>query len=943
MKPSELLSPPFPAVAEHPDYAWREVKPCTFDELDGEIQFVAIRKFHKNDEGRLDNFRKELSLAMDHFGLGRVVWLHFAALSARNWREFLAHCARKKCFLFNIWGYVPGQGGDEVLSKDFGEFQPGEADHKLLLKTMGNRFLGYDIGEQDSRYLMIFSPLQCPFSMNRQVQYRNFHRFFRRMRRDLREDVSVLAGSSLIHFLAKEGGTRMIGVESLQIHMNINVWYAFVRGAGKQYGILWFGNASMFNAFGYRDFCPDRIDAYGLEVGVSAGPSDNMLRRVLYALFVYNSTILGFEHFLYNASSPKPELTGCGQIQKEVMRLAADKTLRKQLHTPVAILTDFFQGWVPPRNVVNMDTHRVWGGIPYSMGDYQISALFHLFYPGYADSAAFRDERGFLTETPFGDVCDVILSDCRPEVLDGYDLIILAGDMSIHREIAFKLRRFVKQGGRLILSTSVQGWESIAPGKIRQFSWGCRIVFGTGDITVIAIPNMLESKPRIKDYVNRVDIPCPLVYELDATARDVLVRVIRQVIPLRVKGECMATFSFNDHESEALLLLGNSGGKPQRVQIGCPQPISALQTLEGGGTTATVRRGKLNATLPPGGSVLLKASFARPLCRRSRIVWQKPLPFQLAIKWNGAGQSLEDTLLRLPSFRNFFDGIVLTSEYFENISEKSIARDAAFLRTRGIAVHACDVTPAINHYPDASLIGGGQNTPQQALDFLKNILCLAHHFGKPSLILPSSKNGELAINDREAVQRIKNFYMQAAMLAAHHKTLLHLKPGPHRFFDSYAAMQKLLSLPELADCGLWFDLSHFVIMRHYNSSIKHGYPKFFEKSDSPGVREIKDCFYSGYPFVRQKRDGTHLAAALKRAGKHMRFVALSSPLQDCLGKWVDAHRPVKGSPLEKEVVSLLRRRVFNGKTLVLDLDADMVADFDTYFSEWEFLFAANQK
>ena len=37
-----------------------------------------------------------------------------------------------------------------------------------------------------------------------------------------------------------------------------------------------------------------------------------------------------------------------------------------------------------------------------------------MLYPGYQDSSYFRDERGFLTATPYGDSADCLLSDAPP-------------------------------------------------------------------------------------------------------------------------------------------------------------------------------------------------------------------------------------------------------------------------------------------------------------------------------------------------------------------------------------------------------------------------------------------------------------------------------------------------------------------------------------------------
>ena len=53
------------------------------------------------------------------------------------------------------------------------------------------------------------------------------------------------------------------------------------------------------------------------------------------------------------------------------------------MHTPVALLLDFYSGWAFPRHLYSGDVYRVWGNRPYDPGDYLTDAVLDLLYPGY--------------------------------------------------------------------------------------------------------------------------------------------------------------------------------------------------------------------------------------------------------------------------------------------------------------------------------------------------------------------------------------------------------------------------------------------------------------------------------------------------------------------------------------------------------------------------------
>ena len=93
--------------------------------------------------------------------------------------------------------------------------------------------------------------------------------------------------------------------------------------------------------------------------------------------------------------------------------------------------------------------YRVWGSLPFDRADHFAHGVLDAFYPGYADSSYFHDERGriesifriesfsnefrvdpnqgFSAATPHGDVVDVLNTDAPAWLLKRYSVAIYAG------------------------------------------------------------------------------------------------------------------------------------------------------------------------------------------------------------------------------------------------------------------------------------------------------------------------------------------------------------------------------------------------------------------------------------------------------------------------------------------------------------------------------------
>ena len=225
----------------------------------------------------------------------------------------------------------------------------------------------------------------------------------------------------------------MIGAESGQCLPNAQLFYSFIRGAGKQYGVPWHAGISIFNRWGYKVYQEDMRtlppEKYG--PGATKGTSLALLKRLVYQQLFGNCSVIGLEGSHYITTKKDGDvLSPIGRLQRRAMDWYDRNGDPGILQTPVALMCDFYQGWTFPRHQYKHEVFRVWGMQPYDEGDHFADGVLEMLYPGYADSGYFRDERGFLSPTPYGDIADCILSDTAAWQLDRYGVVVLVGKIT---------------------------------------------------------------------------------------------------------------------------------------------------------------------------------------------------------------------------------------------------------------------------------------------------------------------------------------------------------------------------------------------------------------------------------------------------------------------------------------------------------------------------------
>ena len=497
---SHLLEP-----REHPDYDRRAVKPPTWETFKNRTQFTCLRGFGMKD-GQLVGFAEELEKFTRTHELGDVIWPSYEVLFAKNLGDLADEIKRRDLYLFDIWGYVPGSGPGGYWQ----QFTPPAGALATLESKLGERWLGTDIGEQDGRYIGGYANQMTPASASRFEQYLNFQRHFERMGDDLGHKHATLVSLNFGHYFLKEGTYTLIGAETAQALPNNQVYYAFIRGAGKQYGVPWFGNASLFNRWGYKTY-GSAGGSGGDTHSPTNGTSLSLMKRLLYSHILYNCVAVGFENGWFEGEKLSP----IGRIQQAAQRWVKEHGQPGVMHTPVALLLDFYSGWTFPRHLYWVDVYRVWGNLPYEPGDYLTDAVLDLLYPGYQNSSYFHDESGFIAPTPYGDLADCLLSDAPLWVLERYPVVIVAGELRGGREVRDKLQAYAERGGHVVITA---GNLAKLPGGLagRTEAVNATVPCGRGQVTFFASPFGVKPQPLPDQPLrSEIDKPLPKPYTLE--------------------------------------------------------------------------------------------------------------------------------------------------------------------------------------------------------------------------------------------------------------------------------------------------------------------------------------------------------------------------------------------------------------------------------------------
>lgn len=726
---SHLLDPSL-----YPDYTRRPSRAPTWATFGDKPQFVALRS--------------SPTAAFTDQGLGTVCMPTIDLVSNPKLSEALDELKRRGYYLFDIGGYVPGSVPNQIRALP--------ETLRLLEEKLGDRFLGFDVGEQDGRYLFTARAIQSPYAADRPGQYLRAHDYFCRIEDDLGNRLNALMVYWYWPYLIKEGRVVLAGAEAQNKVTSSSIHYAFLRGAGKQYGVHWFGNAAVFNTWHYKDY-----QARAANSGPTKGNSLNLLRRLIFSHYLYNSVILGFEGALYEDSWWPPNgdgrLSPLGLIQQDAVKFVAEHPQPGVMHAPVAILLDHFAGWMPARSWTT--AYRVWGYLPYDSGDYLAHSVFSMLYPGYEDCAWYYDERGTVCDTPYGDMADVLHSDAAAWVMKQYGVVVAAGNLfTADAELRDKLEAYVSAGGVFIITAenARRLWPEWRVGQPRRCLPDTEVIWkdgtrttetntmelcdaalpdgaevlarcgerpavvrvrrGTGEIVLLLSPFGIHAEPAAQGELAHHNWNQPLAqpYTLLTHVRRVLDAAFRAqqlfavgddlgfITCRKGPGEYTLGVFNNSLQSRLFQLTSHCGPVRKITELALGRDMRSapgywpheFQNNDGGRSDGThIAGGDVRLF-----SVQVDETGVRVLPKGEAS--DRPVGRLLALRGIA---DLREEILRRPTFFEHFDGVKLDWTYLLRRDSEQLKRDRPWLERQRLRV-VVDFTSGLNHFPDLTLL-----------------------------------------------------------------------------------------------------------------------------------------------------------------------------------------------------------------------------------------------
>lgn len=785
--------------AFHPDRGRNAVVPPDWSIFGGKTNFICMRGLPSGTDPNTGHpISVEWEKAYQKYadaGLGTIIWPFQNTIYYENLDQIADWAKKNNLFIFDLWGYVPGSG--PYGSGDWVQNRPPKKQFQTLKDHLGAHWLGMDNGEQDGRYIGGYAPMMNPVTLCRFDQYLNFQRHFERLGDDLDNRLATLVSLNFGHYFLKEGIYTLIGAETAQGLPNSQVYYSWIRGAGKQYGVLWFGNASIYNRWGFKAY-PDKAED---------GASLNLLKRLMYSQIFYNSAAVGFENGWFCGE----ELSPIGKIQRDAARWLDKNGDPGTMITPVALLSDFFCGWSFPRHLYSSNYYRVWGNVPYGPGDYLNNNLLDLLYPGYQNSSYYHNESGFLTPTPYGDCADSLLTDAPLWLLNRYQLLILAdritgGDPRQNREgeptrrnneLIKKLTKYVEAGGRLVLTAGnlealdgawgmhLNGLNHFEEGSVIQLEDGSKVTepyafslysvtipenakpiafcgnetaafefsSGSGSVLVLDTPFAVTDNDVYKEkipYLEDASLPNP--FPLLTYAEILLRKELDQTVLFDV-GKDLGSIVCRKGDGIWTVAVFNNGleEKPFEIQsrIGKIASVRELPiTTEERNAVGFLPKGFAETDTGTHSDTTIAGADLRVFEvtleeEKTELIPETPIPPRPNGKYLALRNPavIKEEILARPTFFEHYDGITLDWRYINARTENELEKQAGWLKRHGIRI-AVDFSSGINLYPDLRLTQNDPDEFNRSMNTFKEVIKKSHILGADRILLATHRKPE---------------------------------------------------------------------------------------------------------------------------------------------------------------------------------------------------------
>lgn len=531
---SEMSLPsvwPYPNdPAKFPGHRHRLVKPVTWEDIGGvnSVHTIGLREFEieildmeevpeeqvrfsriteamfQAAEGRARlrtvNLEKTLDLFTQTFDFGDAIapWMSF--LWTENYKEVIDEIHRRQLIVANVAGHVP------FLTPPV----PAPAV-EYAKEVLGARFLGMDNGEHDCRFVLGACDKIYEKPGTLEQGYENFIDYEYRIQKHIGCYAVTLSNNTFQHYLADIPYTRMLGCQICESKPNIALWHAILRGAGKQYGLLWWTAPAEWNLWGTKAYLGE---PWGSPMN---GTSLALLRRAWLLTYMYGSAfIMGqYAYFMKDDASDALRLSPVGQRFMQEKAFIRSHPNRGVQHVPIAMIWNFHEGYVTGKHApLRTGPYQAWGNIPYTKGHYQIDAINDAFYPDMAESGFWRNERGYLGATPCGDQVDVLFDNVPRSVLQRYNAALVLGNVKIAGQFLDTVSDFIRAGGSVATTISQLTEESYR-------AFGIATVIGEKKTITAELEDMAFNEAEFSYWMVQLDPEVEIVartYEGDPLA-----------------------------------------------------------------------------------------------------------------------------------------------------------------------------------------------------------------------------------------------------------------------------------------------------------------------------------------------------------------------------------------------------------------------------------------
>ena len=525
-----------------------------------------------------------------------------------------------------------------------------------LYEKLGDHYIGMQFGESDASYLHLANGYIYGLSRTRREHYLEAQKYIEHYGNHTGNRTSFHLNKGLSHYWGKAGFPTVMGAQIFyRGTISPTAHYAWMRGAAKQYGFLLEGSISSGTKWGGKDWISDRlkeqskqaiIKAYGELVpfptdprkrkkytntkapaframrlyyrsGPEKGASLSYSRRVAMHMYLMGATYIGSEmgHYERVAKGEKPiKMSPLGKMFNDIDQFAEGNPDPGVMQTQVALLLDFGCGWSVPER--RKKQYRSWTCLPYSKGDHLTHNLVSLFYPNYELVGAYKNQRFALTDTPYGDILDVLLSDARPNLLERYSLIILSSTFEQDfNYLRHKLHKYLINGGSVIATgmNAMNIWPSLTIGnkeitiakgtivemlgnqtsrikrktsiltlgslpenaqiiaKINNRPAAFRITYGKGNLIVILSPEGINKQAQKVDWETTAEDDDPggitHAYYLDAYVTEIIVSEVKRTQLFSVSGGDLMYVINHKGKGDYLIGIFNDTFKAQDFKI----------------------------------------------------------------------------------------------------------------------------------------------------------------------------------------------------------------------------------------------------------------------------------------------------------------------------------------------------------------------------------------